>query len=151
MKTPEIRKARESDIKTICSFDAIAQREESRREFIRISVKSGIAWVAVIEEFVVGYGVLEYTFYSQGFISMLYIHSNYRRNGLGSALMNHFESICTTEKLFTSTNESNYPMQHLLHKLGYESSGVIHNLDEGDPELIYFKRLKSGQATEYLG
>ena len=26
--------------------------------------------------------------------------------------------------------------------LGYESSGMIHNLDEGDPEIVYFKRLK---------
>lgn len=32
-------------------------------------------------------------------------------------------------------------MQNLLKKLGYERSGIIHNLDPGDPELIYFKKI----------
>ncbi len=52
------------------------------------------------------------------------------------------ESISRGEKLFTSTNLSNLPMQALLAKLGYTLSGVIHNLDEGDPELVYFKKFK---------
>lgn len=29
--------------------------------------------------------------------------------------------------------------QSLLTKLDYVLSGVIHNLDEGDPEIVYFK------------
>ena len=52
------------------------------------------------------------------------------------------ESLCRTPKLFTSTNLSNLPMQSLLAKLEYQLSGVIHNLDEGDPEIVYFKRLR---------
>ena len=32
-------------------------------------------------------------------------------------------------------------MQSLLSKLGFALSGVIENLDEGDPELVYFKRV----------
>lgn len=58
--------------------------------------------------------------------------------------MRYSESICQTTKLFTSTNLSNLPMQALLTKLGYRLSGVIHNLDDGDPELVYFKLV--GQA-----
>ena len=50
-------------------------------------------------------------------------------------------SLCRTPKLFTSINLSNLGMQSLLAKSGYELSGVIHNLDEGDPELVYLKRL----------
>ena len=72
---------------------------------------------------------------------MLYIHQDYRRNGVGAALMKHMESECRTEKLFTSTNQSNIPMQRLLAKLEYKPSGKVENLDEGDPELIYFKKL----------
>lgn len=45
-------------------------------------------------------------------------------------------------KLFTSTNLSNLPMQSLLSKSGYELSGVIHNLDVGDPEIVYYKRVR---------
>ena len=58
------------------------------------------------------------------------------------ALLRHMELCCRTPKLFTSTNQSNLSMQSLLAKLGYESSGLIHNLDEGDPEIVYFKRLR---------
>jgi hypothetical protein len=57
-------------------------------------------------------------------------------------LLRHLESFCETSKLFISTNLSNLPMQSLLAKLVYVLSGVIHNLDEGDPELVYFKRLR---------
>ena len=86
-----------------------------------------------------GYAVLEYTFFEQGFISMLYVRADHRRSGVGTALLSHLESVCRTRKLFTSTNLSNLPMQALLARLGYRLSGVIHDLDEGDPELVYIK------------
>jgi hypothetical protein len=41
--------------------------------------------------------------------------------------------------LFTSTNQSNLHMQHVLEGLRYEPSGIIRNLDLGDPELVYVK------------
>jgi GNAT superfamily N-acetyltransferase len=131
----------ETDIEAICSLDLIARQEHERREFIRREVVSGNCFVAVTNEVVVGYGVLNYAFYYNGCIDMLYIHSEYRRCGAGSALLKQMESLCKTPKLFTSTNLSNLPMQSLLAKLGYVLSGVIHNLDEGDPEIVYFKRL----------
>ncbi len=94
-----------------------------------------------IDTQVLGYGVLEYTFFENGFVSMLYVHPNYRKRSVGIRLMQHLEAMCRTSKLFTSTNLSNLPMQSLLAKLGYRLSGVIHNLDEGDPELVYVKYL----------
>ena len=137
-----IRTAVDSDIQEVCALDDVARREDERREFIRREVVSGNCFVAVIDGTVVGYGVLNYTFYNNGWIDMLYIHSDHRRRGVGADLIRHMESQCRTPKLFTSTNQSNLSMQSLLAKLGYESSGVIHNLDEGDPEIVYFKRLK---------
>lgn len=138
----EIRKAVESDVERLISFDLIAQRENERREFIRREVAFGNCYVAVRNETVIGYGVLNYTFYYLGCIDMLYVDSNFRRSGAGAALLRHMELLCETEKLFTSTNLSNLPMQALLAKLDYSLSGVIHNLDEGDPEIVYFKRVK---------
>ena len=136
----EIRQAEEKDITTICSFDHLAQIVE-RRRFIQNSVRSRTASVAVSDGQVVGYAVLEYSFFAQGFMAMLYIHPGHRRKGIGSEIVRYVESICKTEKLFTSTNESNLPMQALMAKLHYTPSGIINNLDEGDPELVYFKRL----------
>lgn len=137
-----IRRAVESDIEELCSFDLIARQEKERREFIRREVASSNCFVAVTNGTVIGYGVLNYTFYYNGCIDMLYIHSDYRRSGAGAALLRHMESLCQTPKLFTSTNLSNLPMQSLLAKLDYVLSGVIHNLDEDDPEIVYLKLLR---------
>lgn len=140
--TVSVRPAAEDDIEALCSLDLVARRESGRRDFIRREVASGHCFVAVAGGTVIGYGVLNYTFYHNGCIDMLYVHSEHRRRGAGAALSRHMESLCRTPKLFTSTNLSNLPMQSLLAKLGYELSGVIHNLDEGDPEIVYFKRLR---------
>jgi GNAT superfamily N-acetyltransferase len=137
-----IRSAVESDLETLRSFDLIAREDEERGDFIRREVASGNCFVAVDHGEAIGYGVLSYSFYRNGCIDMLYVHSKHRRRGAGSALIRHMESLCRTVKLFTSTNQSNLQMQSLLAKSGYELTGVIHNLDEGDPELVYFKRLR---------
>lgn len=137
-----IRQANECDVEALCLLDLIARGENERREFIRRSVASGTCFVAVVEDEVIGYGVLNYTFYDSGFVDMLYVHSGHRRRGAGAALLRHLESLCETSKMFISTNLSNLPMQSLLTKLEYVLSGVIHNLDEGDPEIVYFKRLR---------
>ena len=141
-KPIDIRPAQASDVEALCSLDLIAQREEQRRQFIRRSVDTSTCVVAVAGEVVVGYGVLNYNFHDYGFIDMLYVSAEYRRGGAGTALLCHMESLCQTPKLFTSTNLSNLPMQSLLNKFGFELSGVIHNLDVGDPEIVYCKRLK---------
>jgi ribosomal protein S18 acetylase RimI-like enzyme len=137
-----ICRAVEADIDSLCSLDLIAREQNERRQFIRREVVSGNCFVAVKNETVVGYGVLNYTFHHNGCIDMLYVDSDHRRCGAGTALIEQMESLCKTPKLFTSTNLSNLPMQSLLTKLGYVLSGVIHNLDEGDPEIVYFKRLR---------
>ena len=137
-----IRPAVEHDIDALCSLDLVARQESGRREFIRREVASGNCFVAVADGAVIGYGVLNYSFYHNGCIDMLYVHAEHRRRGAGEALLRHMESLCRTPKLFTSTNLSNLRMQSLLAKLEYELSGVIHNLDEGDPEIVFFKRLR---------
>ncbi len=137
-----IRPAVENDIEALYLLDLIAHCENERREFIRRVIVCGECFVAVTDEKVIGYGVLNYTFYYNGCIDMLYVDSEYRRVGAGAALLKHLESLCKTPKLFTSTNLSNLPMQSLLAKLDYVLSGVIHNLDEDDPEIVYFKRLR---------
>ena len=140
-----IRLARQEDVKDIIKFDHIARirSRKDRRDFIKRSVLNKRCYVAAIKGKPVGYTVLEYDFwgFGGGFISMLYLHEDYRRRGIGSKLMKYAEDKCKKEKLFTSTNQSNKPMLSLLKKLKYERSGIIHNLDPGDPELIYFKKI----------
>lgn len=137
-----IRDATESDLEAMYAVVHIISEEGSRRQHIREWVDAGRAIVALIDEVVVGYAVIEYIFFSNGFISMLMVDKANRRKGVAAALVKHLEEICKTDKLFTSTNKSNKPMQGLMQSMSYEPSGTVYNLDEGDPELFYVKRLK---------
>ncbi len=145
----DIRQAQENDVKAICAFNHIAQVQEQRRQFIRDSMRNGIAQVAVVDGKVVGYSVIEHSFFARGFIAMLLVHPDHRRSGIGSALVRHVESLCKSDRIFTSTNESNLPMQALLEKQGYTRSGVVDDLDPGDPELFYSKRLKEQTTNAF--
>lgn len=148
---PAIRQAASDDVDVLCQFDHIARFDERRRAFIGRAVADGHCLVAEVGGRVVGYVVLEYSFYEQGFVSLLYVHPDHRRQGVGMALMQSVESACRTFRLFTSTNLSNLPMQSLLNKRGYILSGVIHHLDEDDPELVYVKYLKTNVQEERKG
>ena len=134
-----IRIANIHDFDKIIALDHIAQADQSRVACIQDAIAKGNCFIGQVDSKIIGYGVLEYSFYSYGFIAMLYIHPAYRRQGCGEILMVHMENACRTSKLFTSTNQSNKPMQALLEKLGFTLSGQIENLDPGDPELVYFK------------
>jgi GNAT superfamily N-acetyltransferase len=125
----------------IVAFDHVARHDPRRVALIRRTIDSGRCLVLEAACVLAGYAALEYSFYDNGFVAALYVHPGRRRQGIGTRLMQHLESACETEKLFTSTNRSNLAMQGLLSKLGYQPSGEIENLDPGDPELIYFKRL----------
>jgi GNAT superfamily N-acetyltransferase len=141
-----IRPAKPVDAGALKTFDEVARDQPSRQAYIDWAVESEQCFVAVDDSEPVGYAVLSYHFYGNGWVDMLYVARDTRRRGIGSALMAHLEQNCTTPKLFASTNQSNKPMQALLEKAGFESSGVIHNLDDGDPELVYFKPLDRDAA-----
>lgn len=137
----ELRIATIKDADAIIAFDHVAASKPARVQFIHDQIKSSACYVAVIDAKVVAYAVLNYKFYDNGWIEMLYVHPQFRRQGIGSALIRHLIKACRTPKLFTSTNQSNLSMQRLLATLEFNRSGFIENLDEGDPELVYFKRL----------
>ncbi len=137
-----IRLASSADLKRLIDLDPLSRTDPKRVPFIEHAVGSGTCHLVDDEGRLVGYGVLSHAFYQYGFIEMLYIHPFFRRRHLGTSLMLHLEDLCMTQKLFTSTNQSNKPAQALFESVGYSPSGTIENLDEGDPELIYVKRLK---------
>lgn len=143
-----IRDAVPSDFEAIVSFDHVARLEPERAAFIERSLSSATCLVAQRSGHLVAYGVLEYTFYGNGFVSMVYVAEPERRHGIGRRLLEALAGRCTTPKLFTSTNESNRPMQQLLALLGYVPSGVVENLDPGDPELVYFLALTDGATQQ---
>lgn len=136
-----IREGTPNDIEALIALDEVALHDRSRGDYIAQAVKSGGLFVAEWDGKPVGYGVLAYSFYGNGMIELVYVAKGYRRVGVGRALVRYAESCCHTPKLFTSTNLTNKPMQLLLEGLGYRLTGLIDNLDPGDPELVYFRQL----------
>jgi len=135
--------AREDETEQICRLDRMVLGDSSRHGFLHGAVKRGQCLVARVGQDVVGFAVLDQSFLGQDYISLLIVHPEHRRRGHGAALVRHIESICRTEKLFTSTNASNTPMQRLCRSLGFVRSGHIDNLNPApnDPEIIFFKQV----------
>ncbi|MEV8421619.1 GNAT family N-acetyltransferase [Streptomyces niveus] len=130
-----VRRARAEDAGALIAVDSLA--DDRRQAAVRRWCQEGSAVVAEGAAGPVGYCVVEYTFFEQGFVSMLMVAPAARGRGVGRSLLDAVAASCATPKLFTSTNVSNQPMQRLLQRAGWSPVGLLHGLDEGDPELFY--------------
>lgn len=144
-----VRAAHISEIEQIMALDESVVGSRHRENKIRGAVESGCCFVAMTEAGIAAYGILDYNFYENGFIDLLIVRPAQQRKGYGRMMLDAFKEICRTEKLFTSTNSSNLPMQKLLEGCGFERCGLIHGLDEGDPEIVYrFQREKAAAGEK---
>lgn len=129
------------DAEAMLLFDPVARKEPQRAQLIREAIEAGEAHVRDEAGTISAFGIINYHFFGCGFVELLVVHPEFRRCGLGSGMMRYLEGVCSHRKLFTSTNKSNVPMRRMLAKIGYERSGIVYNLDDNDPELIYYKQL----------
>ncbi|MER5891907.1 GNAT family N-acetyltransferase [Streptomyces sp. NPDC001876] len=133
-----VRHAREWDADALLQIDSVAMDGDDERHMsIRRWCRRGLVAMAEDASGALGYCVVEYTFFEQGFVTMLMVAPAARGRGVGARLLAHAAASRTTPKLFTSTNVSNQPMQRLLQRAGWSPVGLLHGLDEGDPELFY--------------
>ena len=134
----QIRDATPNDLPFLEAVDSIAASGgDDRRAAIRQWVQDGVARVAEDSGVVVGYCIVNHTYFDQAFVAMLMVAEQARGRGVGQCLLTDAQQRRRSAKLFTSTNLSNQPMQRLLAKLGWQSAGIVYGLDEGDPELVF--------------
>jgi ribosomal protein S18 acetylase RimI-like enzyme len=138
--------AQPEDYEALCQCDQFATTGPAlsrleRREDIAHALIDRSCYIAKHEASPVGYIIFSRSFFKRPFISLLTVHPAYRRQGIGSHLVRYVESLCHSEKLFTSTNQSNVNMQKLCEKLGFLPCGHVEQLDDNDPELFYYKLL----------
>jgi GNAT superfamily N-acetyltransferase len=87
------------------------------------------------------------SFFGRDFVKLLVVSSAHRRSGIGSALLRAATAAATTETVFASTNESNAPMRALFEHEGWTLSGVLTGIDEGDPELVFYRTIDSTRTA----
>ena len=140
-----VRGVVEGDVPLLEAFDPLVLRGDvSRSRAIRRwAARNGVR-VAELDGQVVGYCVIDESFFEQSFVVLVVVAEDCRRRGIGGHLMRDAEQYRRTPKLFTSTNLSNHAMQGLLMKLGWQSVGIVYGLDEEDPELFFMAPRVSG-------
>jgi ribosomal protein S18 acetylase RimI-like enzyme len=137
-----IRLAVHTDINQIRRIDSSAQIDESRQGLIEKAIDRGECLIALNDGILVGYAIMNHDFFDRGFVSLIYVDPAHRRCKIGSSLFDECESRCKSTRIFASANLSNLPMQGFLVSREYVLSGTVQNLDEGDPELFYSKKLR---------
>lgn len=139
VEAPVIRTATAADLGAFVESDPYAIAHSERCVFLAAAIERGECVAAFVHDRVVGYAVLNYSFFRQGFVPLVVVAPGVRRQGIARLLLGAAESECKTESLFTSTNVSNVEAQRLFERVGFRPSGRIENLDPGDPELVYYK------------
>ena len=137
----KIRPGQPADAEILKAVDSVAPLDATRAEFIGKWLREDKVVVAEADGRVVGYAVFNHAFFHQGQAEMLMVHPEYRGRRIGEQLLKALEEMCDTPKFFVTTNLSNHRMQRLLLRMGYSACGYIDELDPGDPELVFVKKM----------
>jgi GNAT superfamily N-acetyltransferase len=135
----DFRSVGPADIDLLAEIDPRIAPDPARRAHMVHLLDSGMSWAALQGGEGVGFAIVTRHFYALPLVDLLFVAEPHRRGGVGRALMDHCEASHDTDRMFTSTNESNLPMRALLAKAGWRPAGVVNYLDPGDPELIFVK------------
>lgn len=127
-------------LQVLCTIDQKVIGDASRTEEIQQAIEEKRCLLYQSTDNIAGFLLFTNDFFGYSFISLVIVKPSERRKGVASALMKAYMQMAKTSKVFSSTNQSNKRMQQLFHNLGFVKSGVIDNLDEGDPEIIYMKQ-----------
>jgi ribosomal protein S18 acetylase RimI-like enzyme len=142
----EVRLATPTDLDVLRELEREVPGSDLDRDLLPGAMVSGSASVAVSNGVVAGFAVLAPWFFGRSLVSRIAVRSEYRRSGIATALLEHLGHCVGGSGLFISTNRSNSVARQLYEKLGFKRSGIIDNLDEDDPELVYYLRLPRNDA-----
>ena len=135
----QVRLALASDWPDLAALDSYARHDPTRSEHIRAWIEGGYCHLVGDAGTALGYAVLTPHFFDRPFIDLVMIDPAHRGKGLGAMLIRHLCQLVGGAELWTSTNQSNTAMRHLLAKAGFVQRGQI-DLDAGDPELVYCRQ-----------
>ena len=142
LEDQKIEIATDLDRDSLIAIDGKLAQDHVRLHFVLESISRSDCLLARVKEKPAGYAIFNKGFWGEHtFIWLLFISPEFRRRGIATSLIRYVESQCATPKLFTSTNQSNTPMQALMGRMGFLKTGLVENFDEGDPEVFYLKKI----------
>ncbi|PFU45470.1 GNAT family N-acetyltransferase [Bacillus cereus] len=132
------------DLDSIVHLDIDVLGDDSRRDYIKHTIDEGRCIIVKEDNSISGFLTYDTNFFGCTFLSLIIVSPAKRRQGYASSLISYMLTHSPTQKIFSSTNESNESMQTVFNANGFVRSGIVENLDEGDPELIFhIKKLRA--------
>ncbi|MGG1632582.1 GNAT family N-acetyltransferase [Rossellomorea sp. NRS-1567] len=128
------------DLESLIQIDCQVIGNESRYDQIQEAILEKRCLVVREGETNAGFLIFNNHFFGNTFVCLIIVSPEERRKGNASLLLKHVEEISPSDKIFSSTNQSNEQMQKTFLANGYSQSGKIENLDPGDPEIVYYKQ-----------
>ncbi|WP_419762250.1 GNAT family N-acetyltransferase [Bacillus mycoides] len=139
-----ITKAEIADLDSIGDIDIDVIGNDNRRNYIKHAIDEGNCIIVKEDNSIFGFLTYDTNFFGHTFLSLIIVSPTKRRQGHASSLISYMLRHSPTQKIFSSTNKSNTNMQKVFKANGFMRSGMIENLDEGDPELIFHtKKLRA--------
>lgn len=129
------------DLERICRLDWAALQHYRQRDFVAAAIEAECCWVAFFDEITVGYGIFNYQFQGYGVIHRLYVGPEFRRRGIGRALLEHFCEACSSPRLCITVPQQELALLELVRVKGFMLSGAMQELGNTGPALIYVKDL----------
>ncbi|PDY24327.1 N-acetyltransferase [Bacillus cereus] len=128
------------DLDSIVHLDIDVLGDDSRRDYTKHTIDEGRCIIVKEDNSISGFLTYDTNFFGCTFLSLIIVSPAKRRQGYASSLISYMLTHSPTQKIFSSTNESNESMQTVFNANGFVRSGMIENLDEGDPEIIFYTK-----------
>jgi ribosomal protein S18 acetylase RimI-like enzyme len=134
----QVVNAAKIDFESIVAIDKEMIGTDRRKEEIKEAINQNRCLIVYQKSDIAGFLIYHTSFFECCFISLIMVKRSYQRRGLASVLLAYMAKISPQIKLFSSANQSNAAMQKVFELNGFIKSGIVENLDEGDPEIIFF-------------
>jgi len=140
----QVREAAPEDLPAMAAIDdALVEDSQRWYEVADLLTRGGCLLAEDLVDAIpsaIGYvAVAPRQFFGRDLIALLVVAERCRRRGVGTQLLRAATRRATSEAVFTSTNESNRPMLELLKADGWTVSGRLEGLDDGDPEMVFYR------------
>jgi ribosomal protein S18 acetylase RimI-like enzyme len=136
-----VERATQADLEDVWKLHRDVFDDPEARSSVADAVGAGECWVARSGVMVVGFATFGVFLHGHGFLRVIGVLPGFRRHGVARAIVEHLESICPTDRLFTATTAANITMQRTAEALGFVRSGVLEHVEDDDVELVYVRFL----------